>query len=62
MQKPSTLIGQCSQGHDVYVTRGIDGEIDGGLIGTQAVAALPDGESRHSIIVACEACVALVNK
>lgn len=62
MQKPSTLIGQCSNGHDVYVTKDLNGEIDGGTIGTDIVTPLPDGKAKTPIIVACQACVDMINK
>lgn len=61
MQKPSTLIGQCSKGHDVYVTRDLNGDIDGGTIGADVVKPLPDGESTEPIVVACEACTKAVH-
>lgn len=61
MQKPNTLIGQCSSGHDVFVTRDLNGDIDGGSIGTKAIAPLPDGKSSKAIVVACDDCVKLIN-
>lgn len=62
MQKPSTLIGQCSRGHDVYVTRDLNGDIDGGAIGAGTIAPLPDGTKRRPIVVACDECVKLINE
>lgn len=61
MQKPSTFIGQCSKGHDVYVTRDLNGDIDGGTIGADVVKPLPDGVSAEPIVVACEACTKAVH-
>lgn len=61
MQKPSTLIGTCKDGHDVFVTHDLDGEISGGTIGAKTTAPLPDGRSLKPIVVACDACVDLVN-
>lgn len=61
MQKPSTLIGQCSSGHDVFVTHDLNGDIDGGTIGAITIAPLPDGETLKPIVIACEACVTLIN-
>lgn len=61
MQKPSTLIGQCTSGHDVFTTRDLNGDIDGGTVGTKQVPPLPDGKSKKPIIVACDACVKLIN-
>jgi hypothetical protein len=62
MQKPSALIGQCSNGHDVHVTHDLNGGIDGGTIGTGSVKPLPDGRTNKPIVVACEACVELINE
>lgn len=56
MQKPSIFVGQCSKGHDVYVTHDLDGNIDGGTIGADVVKPLPDGTARHPIVVACDEC------
>ena len=61
MQKPSSIIGQCLNGHDVHVTRDLNGHIDGGIIGTGSVKPLTDGQTNKPIVVACEACVALIN-
>ena len=61
MQKPSALIGQCAKGHDVYVTRDLNGEIAGATIGADVEAPLPDGRSLSPVVVACQACVDLVN-
>lgn len=61
MQKPSSIVGQCSNGHDVHVTRDLNGDIDGGIIGTSFVNPLPDGQTIGPIVIACEACVALIN-
>jgi hypothetical protein len=62
MQKPTTLIGQCAKGHDVYATHDMNGDVDGGLIGADAVAPLPDGKSSAPIAVACQECVNLLDK
>ena len=62
MQKPSVLIGQCSKGHDVYVTRDMGGDIDGGTVGIDVVLPLPDGISREPIVVACSECVKKVRE
>lgn len=56
MQKPSVLVGQCSKGHDVYVTHDLDGNIDGGTIGADVVKPLPDGTAGRPIVVACDEC------
>ena len=61
MQKTSSPIGQCSKGHDVYVTRDLNGDVNGGTIGADIVMPLPDGRSSLPIAVACQACVDLVN-
>ena len=62
MQKLSTLIGQCFHGHDVYVTRDLNGDIDGGMIGTGTSTPLPDGKSLKPIVIACENCVKIINE
>jgi hypothetical protein len=62
MQKPNVLIGQCSKGHDVYVTHDLNGDIDGGTIGVDVVQPLPDGKSSEPIIVACDDCVKKVRE
>lgn len=62
MQKPSSLIGQCADGHDVYVTHDLNGEIDGGTVGTGSVKPLPDEKTATPIVVACQACLDVINK
>jgi hypothetical protein len=54
--------GQCSNGHDVYVTRDIDGEFDGGSGSVDIVQPLPDGKTNKPIIIGCKACVELIEK
>jgi hypothetical protein len=61
MQKLSKLIGQCSSGHDVYVTHDLNDEIDGGNIGTGTIEPLPDERTTKPILIVCEACVKLIN-
>lgn len=60
MQKPSELIGQCTKGHDVHVTRDLNGDIDGGTTGVMLLQPLPDGVCHAPIVVACEECTTLV--
>lgn len=62
MQKLGTFIGQCSKGHDVYVTHDLNGDIDGGTIGADVVQPLPDGKSAAPIVVACEECTKKVHE
>ena len=62
MHKLGALIGHCSNGHDVHVTYDLNGEIDGGTIGAGTVEPLPDGRTTKPIVVACEACVKLINE
>lgn len=56
MQKPMSLAGQCAKGHDVYVTRDLNGDINGGTVGVELIKPLPDGKSSEPIVVACNEC------
>lgn len=56
MPKPSILIGQCANGHDVHVTHDLSGDIDGGTIGVRVVQPLPDDVTTEPIVVACDEC------
>lgn len=62
MQKQFTPIGKCEEGHEVFVTHDLNGEVDGATIGANVLTPLPDGVSEEPIVMACEACTALVRR
>jgi len=59
MPKPSTWVGQCTDGHDVHVTHDLNGDVNG-TIGLKVVQPLPEGQSTEPIVVACDECVKMV--